>query len=251
MNENKVHLILPFRTREMFSAFACCLPAEEPGAWLWSAGSTSGTGRTRSTPRSASTSTARSVGSGSGSRSSRTCYGDYLEYYEEGRLDPVLVRIELTVDGDGIVADFAGSNPQVPGVVNSSFAVTGAGVFVAVKSTLDPDSTRSGAACSGSARAMRWSCAASHSPARRAAWPILRRSRIASRIGGAGGASNLGCPCAPSVDSMVTGRENEVNHGARRARVLRNRPRRLRKADPYAGAGAPGTGSLAMRFTSL
>ena len=66
------------------------------------------------------------------------CYEDYLEYYEEGRLDPVLVRIELTVDGDGIVADFAGSNPQVPGVVNSSLAVTGAGVFVAVKSTLDP-----------------------------------------------------------------------------------------------------------------
>ena len=66
------------------------------------------------------------------------CYEDYLEYYEEGRLDPVLVRIELTVDGDGIVADFAGTNPQVPGVVNSSLAVTGAGVFVAVKSTLDP-----------------------------------------------------------------------------------------------------------------
>ena len=66
------------------------------------------------------------------------CYEDYLEYYEDGRLDPVLVRFELTVDGDGIVADFAGSNPQVPGVVNSSLAVAGAGVFVAVKSTLDP-----------------------------------------------------------------------------------------------------------------
>ena len=50
----------------------------------------------------------------------------------------MLVRLELTVDGDGMVADFAGSNPQVPGVVNSSLAVTGAGVFVAVKSTLDP-----------------------------------------------------------------------------------------------------------------
>ena len=66
------------------------------------------------------------------------CFEDYLEYYEEGRLDPVLVRLRLTVAGDGIVADFAGSNPQVPGVVNSSLAVAGAGVFVAVKSTLDP-----------------------------------------------------------------------------------------------------------------
>ena len=66
------------------------------------------------------------------------CYEDYLEYYEDGRLDPVLVRMRLAVEGDGIVADFAGSNPQVPGVVNSSLAVAGAGVFVAVKSTLDP-----------------------------------------------------------------------------------------------------------------
>ncbi len=65
-------------------------------------------------------------------------YEDYLEYFNDGKLDPVLMRIKLTVVGDQIIADFAGSNPQVPGVVNSSLAVTGAGVFVAVKSTLDP-----------------------------------------------------------------------------------------------------------------
>ena len=68
-------------------------------------------------------------------------YEDYLEYYNEGRLDPVLMRIKLSVVGDQIIADFAGSNPQVPGVVNSSLAVTGAGVFVAIKSTLDPGGT--------------------------------------------------------------------------------------------------------------
>ena len=67
-------------------------------------------------------------------------YEDYLEYYDaEGRLDPVLMRLQLRVDGDGITADFDGSSPQVPGVVNSSLAVAGAGVFVALKSTLDPD----------------------------------------------------------------------------------------------------------------
>ena len=65
-------------------------------------------------------------------------YEDYLEYFNEGRLDPVLMRLKLTVAGDQIIADFAGTNPQVPGVVNSSLAVTGAGVFVAIKSTLDP-----------------------------------------------------------------------------------------------------------------
>ncbi len=66
------------------------------------------------------------------------CYEDYLEYYDNGALDPVLMRLKLTVAGDRIIADFAGSNPQVPGVVNSSLAVSGAGVFVAVKATLDP-----------------------------------------------------------------------------------------------------------------
>ena len=66
-------------------------------------------------------------------------YEDYLEYFDEGNFDPVLMRLALTVDGDKIIADFDGSNPQVPGVVNSSHAVTSAGVFVAVKSVLDPD----------------------------------------------------------------------------------------------------------------
>ena len=66
-------------------------------------------------------------------------YEDYLEFYEEGRFDPVLMRLTLTVKGDEIIADFAGSNAQVPGVVNSSLATTGAGVFVAIKSTLDPE----------------------------------------------------------------------------------------------------------------
>ncbi|MGE3914352.1 MAG: hydantoinase B/oxoprolinase family protein [Hyphomicrobiaceae bacterium] len=65
-------------------------------------------------------------------------YEDYLEFYNAGKLDPVLARLKLTVSGDQIIADFEGSNPQVPGVVNNSLAVAGAGVFVAVKSTLDP-----------------------------------------------------------------------------------------------------------------
>jgi N-methylhydantoinase B len=66
-------------------------------------------------------------------------YEDYLEFYAEGRFDPVLMRLTLTVAGDEIVADFAGSNAQVPGVVNSTLATTGAGVLVAVKAALDPE----------------------------------------------------------------------------------------------------------------
>lgn len=63
---------------------------------------------------------------------------DYLEFFQDGRFDPVLLRLALRVRGDEVVVDFAGSNPQVPGVVNSTLAVAGAGVFVALKSTLDP-----------------------------------------------------------------------------------------------------------------
>jgi N-methylhydantoinase B len=66
-------------------------------------------------------------------------YEDYLEFYQEGRFDPVLMRLTLTVADDQITADFAGSNPQVPGVVNSTLATTGAGVLVAVKAVLDPE----------------------------------------------------------------------------------------------------------------
>jgi N-methylhydantoinase B len=63
---------------------------------------------------------------------------DYLEYYDDGLFDPVLMRLSLTIDDDQVIANFAGSSDQVPGVVNSSLAVAAAGVFVALKSTLDP-----------------------------------------------------------------------------------------------------------------
>ena len=66
-------------------------------------------------------------------------FEDYLEFYQEGGFDPVLMRLTLTIAGDEIVADFAGSSPQVPGVVNSTLATTGAGVLVAVKAVLDPE----------------------------------------------------------------------------------------------------------------
>lgn len=65
-------------------------------------------------------------------------YEDYLEYFDDGVFDPVLMKLKLSIRGDEVVADFEGSNPQVPGPVNSSLAVAGAGVFVALKATLDP-----------------------------------------------------------------------------------------------------------------
>lgn len=63
---------------------------------------------------------------------------DYLEFYHGGVLDPVLLRLELTVRDGTIHADFAGTSPQVSGVVNASLAVSAAGVVIALKALFDP-----------------------------------------------------------------------------------------------------------------
>jgi N-methylhydantoinase B len=66
-------------------------------------------------------------------------YEDYLEFFPDGRFDPVLMRLTLTIRGDEIIADFEGSNAQVPGVVNSTLATAGSGILVAIKSAVDPE----------------------------------------------------------------------------------------------------------------
>jgi N-methylhydantoinase B len=63
---------------------------------------------------------------------------DYMEFFEGGRFDPGLIALRLEIAGDELVADFRRSSPQLPGVVNSTAAVTLAGVVIALKSALDP-----------------------------------------------------------------------------------------------------------------
>lgn len=65
-------------------------------------------------------------------------YEDSIDLFTDGSYDPVMVRCALTVKGDELTADFTGSNPQVDAVVNASRAMTEAGVFIAIKSVLDP-----------------------------------------------------------------------------------------------------------------
>jgi N-methylhydantoinase B len=73
-------------------------------------------------------------------------YEDSLDLFTDGRYDPVLVRCALTVAGDELTADFTGSSPQVSAVVNASSAMTRAGVFIALKSMLDPGGLINGGA---------------------------------------------------------------------------------------------------------
>jgi N-methylhydantoinase B len=65
-------------------------------------------------------------------------YEDYLETFMGGRFEPLLLPLALTVTGDRMIADFTGASPQVPFPVNSTAAVSAAGVFIAVKSVFDP-----------------------------------------------------------------------------------------------------------------
>jgi N-methylhydantoinase B len=65
-------------------------------------------------------------------------YEDYLETFPGGGFEPLLLPLALTIKGDRMVADFTGASPQVPVPVNSTLAVSAAGVFIAVKSVFDP-----------------------------------------------------------------------------------------------------------------
>ena len=50
------------------------------------------------------------------------------------------VKLRIIKRGDTIVADFAGSDPQVPGPMNAPLTVTASGVFCALKMIADPKS---------------------------------------------------------------------------------------------------------------
>lgn len=53
--------------------------------------------------------------------------------------DPVWVRLALTISGSDICVDFAGSDPQCAGAINSPFANTTAAVYTALQFFLAPD----------------------------------------------------------------------------------------------------------------
>ena len=51
--------------------------------------------------------------------------------------EPVPIAVTITIEGDRLHADFAGSAPQVRAALNSTFPCTQSGVYLAVKSLLD------------------------------------------------------------------------------------------------------------------
>jgi len=64
-------------------------------------------------------------------------YENYLDSSGTAN-QPLPVRLKLTVSGDVIEADFTGSAPQVAGPINGGIAVAPTGVFVILKSFINP-----------------------------------------------------------------------------------------------------------------
>jgi N-methylhydantoinase B len=73
------------------------------------------------------------------------------EYRYENYLDnngitpgPLPLRLKLTIAGDAMTFDFAGSAPQSNGPINAGPCVAPVGIFIVVKSWLDPDTPING-----------------------------------------------------------------------------------------------------------
>ena len=64
----------------------------------------------------------------------------YEHYMDSGGLtpEPVPLKVKLTIKGEGMTFDFTGTSPQVVGPMNCGIPITMGGVFVIIKSWLDP-----------------------------------------------------------------------------------------------------------------
>jgi len=65
-------------------------------------------------------------------------FEDYLDDDGQGHTD-LRIAVSVTVDGDELVVDFAGTSDQVAGAINAPLAVTASATYYAVRCVTDPD----------------------------------------------------------------------------------------------------------------
>ncbi len=65
----------------------------------------------------------------------------FTDYIDGDGFDeaPIPIKVAVTVKGDGLVVDFAGSSPQVRGAINSTLSFVKSATYLAVRCTLDAD----------------------------------------------------------------------------------------------------------------
>ena len=61
-------------------------------------------------------------------------FTDYMEWHH----DDLPIRVEVTIDGSSLAADFAGTHPQIAGNINAVDAVTRSCLYYAVRVATDP-----------------------------------------------------------------------------------------------------------------
>jgi len=115
---------------------------------------------------------------------------------------PVPVRVRITVAGDRIALDFAGTGPQVPGDINVVYLALVATVYYALKALLDPDIPANG----GFYRAIRVDAPegslVNARPPAAVAWRTQTCQRIADVVFGA---------LAPALPNRVIAATNGAN----------------------------------------
>jgi N-methylhydantoinase B len=107
----------------------------------------------------------------------RYCFEDQMD--DDGVSDdPVTIRAEITIEGDALTIDFAGSDAQRTSSINLSWQGLVAAVYYSFKALLDPDiPTSAGYYHAIDLRAPEGSVVRSVAPA-----PVLNRSDVAQRV---------------------------------------------------------------------
>jgi N-methylhydantoinase B len=109
-------------------------------------------------------------------------FTDYMEWGD----DDLPIKVAVTIDGDALLADFAGTNPQIEGNINAVEAVTRSCLYYAVRVATDPTIPANG----GCYRMLHLaapvgSLVNSHPPAAVAAGNVETSQRIADTLLGA------------------------------------------------------------------
>jgi N-methylhydantoinase B len=108
---------------------------------------------------------------------------DTMEEDGSGELRDVTLRVAASIDGESLVLDFAGTDPQVEGNLNCPLSVTKSAAFFAVRALTDPDAPASaGAYRPIEVRAPKGCLLNARSPAAVAAGNVETSSRVADLV---------------------------------------------------------------------
>jgi N-methylhydantoinase B len=165
---------------------------------------------------------------------------DLMEDDAAGAPHDATLRLAATIEGDGLVLDFEGTDPQVDGNLNCPLAVTRSAAFFAVRVLTDPDAPASaGAYRPIEVTAPRGCLLNAEPPAAVAAGNVETSSRVADLVIAALGGGQGACPDADGPDAIHVAMSNTLNTPIEALET--EFPLRLRELSLRRGSGGRGT----------